>query len=123
MKNLILIMLMSLPFLMVAQTSTKNKAESIDGERNVYTYIVMEYKSQPISVKSPKKGKEGVRDSETKKTNYVFLTNNERLNTQLTKASTSFADEISALNVLGKMGWELIDVNNGKYYFKSKRRR
>lgn len=114
---------MSLPFLMVAQTSTKNKAESIDGERNVYTYIVMEYKSQPISVKSPKKGKEGVRDSETKKTNYVFLTNNERLNTQLTKASTSFADEISALNVLGKMGWELIDVNNGKYYFKSKRRR
>lgn len=120
MKKIILIMLLSFPILMLAQTKAK-KPRTV--EKTVFVYMVMEYKAEPTTIKSPKKSKEGVRDISSKKTNYVFTINNKRIETELIKISTTFIDEISALNSLGKMGWELVDVNNGKYYFRTERLR
>jgi hypothetical protein len=120
MKNLIVITLLFFPFFVMAQSNVKNNDSR---KQTAFVYISMEYKSEATTVKSPKKSRDGVRTSDLKKTNYIFNTNNERLQIQLTKMSTSFKNEISALNALGKMGWELIDIDNGKYYFMSKRGR
>lgn len=120
MKNIILALILCFPFLSIAQSNVKNSEVK---KENVFVYISMEYISEASSIKSPKKSREGVRNSDTKKTNYLFVTQNQRLTEQLTKLSANFTDEMSALNFLGKMGWELIDINNGKYYFKTNRRK
>jgi hypothetical protein len=119
MKKIILIMLLSLPFLMFAQTKAKYPQAV---EKTVFAYMIMEFKTESITIKSPKKNKDAVRNSQNKKTNYLFTTNNKYLKSDLMKISASFTNEIYALNALGKMGWELIDVDNGKYYFRSVRR-
>jgi hypothetical protein len=108
---------------MTAQSNDRNSYSQSRVDNEVYIFVIMEYKSESISIKSPKKNKEGVRNINSIKTNYVFTTNNERLGVELSKISSTFNNEVTALNTLSKMGWELVDVDNGKYYLKSKRRR
>lgn len=115
-------MLLSFPILMIAQSKVTNSSNNRAAKQSVFTYFIMEYTPESVIIKSPKKNKDGVRNSQNKKTNYLFTTNNKNLKSDLMKISASFTNEIYALNALGKMGWELIDVDNGKYYFRSVRR-
>ena len=85
--------------------------------------MTMEYNVESTPVKSPKRKKEGVKDSNVRKSNYVFNSNDKKTDVLLEKRSLSFKNEVMALNFLSKMGWELIDVDNGKYYLKSKRKK
>lgn len=117
MRNIILALLISFPLFTIAQ----NKGQKPDFHHKHYNYLIMTYNDQAQVIKSPKKNKTGVRKSKNLKTNYSFVVNDQRLAFDLSKLSTSFSDEISALNALGKMGWELVGIKGSKYYFKSNR--
>jgi hypothetical protein len=124
MRNIILIMLLTLPFLMVAQTKVKRPSSDLRSVDKT-TYITMEIikKSTPVAVKSPKNKKGVDNKSKNVKPSYLFNSDDKKLSKELNKQSNTFKSEIMALNYLSKIGWELVDVDNGKYYLKSKRRR
>ncbi|MEJ6734698.1 MAG: hypothetical protein QNK67_03605 [Flavobacteriales bacterium] len=124
MRNIILIILLTLPFFMVAQTKVKRPSNDLRSAEKT-TYVTMEVikKSTSVAVKSPKNKKEVVNKSKDAKSSYVFNSADKKLSMELNKLSNTFKSEIMALNYLFKIGWELVDVDQGKYYFKSKRTR
>ena len=124
MRNIILITLLILPFFMVAQTKVKRSSNDLRSAEKI-TYVTMEVikKSISVAVKSPKNKKEVVNNSKDAKSSYMFNSADKKLSMKLNKLSNTFKSEIMALNYLSKTGWELVDVDQGKYYFKSKRTR
>ena len=118
MKKILILMSFVLPLTILAQTrpmpkktngKTAPKNENMRGEKPAqFVYMIMK-------VEEVKKSKK-----EEPTTNFIFQSFDNRYSEKIGAAVNTKKSVIDVLNMLGQRGWELVSVENGRYFFKNK---
>ena len=125
MKKTLLMLCFMLPmFLMAQNRPDKQRNDKKHFAPVSFVYMTMEMNQINKPVESPKRNKnKKSKEISKSKTNYTFESLNKNLVNSLSKQSADFKTEMDALNLLGRMGWELVHIKGNKFYFKSSKKK
>jgi hypothetical protein len=121
MKKAFITLCLIMPAFLMAQNKTTNHSKVKEKiNKSSFIYMIMTMSDNSKIVESPKrKKKSNVKDFSKSKKTFSFKCSNKNTLKFLMKNSLNFKSEMEALNFLGKAGWELVDINEDKFYFKS----